>query len=460
MELKPKKEIVDIWIIDPFNELINNSKASGIVLFASAFIALVIANSPLAEAYHHFWENKFSIGFNGNFINKTLHHWINDGLMALFFFVVGLELKRELVAGELRSPRNAALPITAAAGGMIIPALIYTVINSGNPAASAGWGIPMATDIAFALGILYLLGDKVPSSLKIFLTAIAIVDDLGAVLVIAFFYTSEIVYESLAIAGVVLLVMIAGNRIGIRNTIFYGVLGIGGLWLEFLLSGVHATIAAVLAAFTIPATTKIQERLFVNKTRRLIDDFSKIDFEEENNDNLVSYEQYKILSKIRDVSKNAIPPLQRLEHGLHPIVSFIVMPIFALSNAGITLSGNVLDALFSTVTIGVIVGLILGKFVGVVGVSYIVIKLKLMQLPIGMSMKQLVGVGFLTAIGFTMSLFISDLAFKDVELLTQAKLGVLVASVLASILGFVILNISLRKQAREKSALMVIEEVV
>ncbi len=460
MELKPKKEIVDIWIIDPFNELINNSKASGIVLFASAFIALLIANSPLAEAYHHFWENKFAIGFNGNFINKTLHHWINDGLMALFFFVVGLELKRELVAGELRSPRNAALPITAAAGGMILPALIYTVINSGNPAAFAGWGIPMATDIAFALGILYLLGDKVPSSLKIFLTAIAIVDDLGAVLVIAFFYTSEIVYESLAIAGVVLLVMIAGNLIGIRNTVFYGILGVGGLWLEFLLSGVHATIAAVLAAFTIPATTKIQERLFVNKSKKLIDDFVKIDFDEKNEENLVSYEQYKIISKIRDVSKNAIPPLQRLEHGLHPIVSFIVMPIFALSNAGITLSGNVLDALFSTVTIGVIVGLILGKFLGVVGVSYIVLKLKLMQLPVGMSMKQLVGVGFLTAIGFTMSLFISELAFKDVELLTQAKLGVLVASVLASIIGFVILNISLRKQAMEKAASIEVEEVV
>jgi NhaA family Na+:H+ antiporter len=457
MELKPKKEIVDIWIIDPFNELINNSKASGIVLFASAFIALVIANSPLAEAYHHFWENKFSIGFNGNYINKTLHHWINDGLMALFFFVVGLELKRELVAGELRSPRNAALPITAAVGGMIVPALIYLIINSGNPAATEGWGVPMATDIAFALGILYLLGDKVPSSLKIFLTAIAIVDDLGAVLVIAFFYTSEIVYESLAIAGVVLLVMIAGNRIGIRNTVFYGVLGVGGLWLEFLLSGVHATIAAVLAAFTIPATTNIQEKLFLGKSKKLMDKFEAIEMSE---NDMVSYEQYKILSKMRDISKRAIPPLQRLEHGLHPIVSFVVMPIFALSNAGITLSGNILDSLVSTITLGVIAGLIVGKFLGVVGVSYVVIKLKLMQLPKGMSMKQLVGVGFLTAIGFTMSLFISELAFKDIELRNQAKFGVLIASILASIIGFVVLNLSLRKQAMEEAALTEVEEVV
>ncbi len=457
MELKPKKEIVDIWIIDPFNELINNSKASGIVLFASAFIALVIANSPLAEAYHHFWENKLAIGFNGNFINKTLHHWINDGLMALFFFVVGLELKRELVAGELRSPRNAALPITAAIGGMVIPAIIYLTINSGNPNATEGWGIPMATDIAFALGILYLLGDKVPSSLKIFLTAIAIVDDLGAVLVIAFFYTSQINVENLVIAGAILLVMIAGNRIGIRNTVFYGVLGVGGLWLEFLLSGVHATIAAVLAAFTIPATTKIQERLFVKKSRKLINDFAEMPFDE---NNLVSYEQYKILSKIRDVSKNSIPPLQRLEHGLHPIVSFVVMPIFALSNAGITLSGNVLDSLVSTITLGVIAGLIVGKFLGVVGLSYIVVKLKLMQLPKGMTMKQLVGVGFLTAIGFTMSLFISELAFKDVDLRNQAKLGVLIASILASIIGFVVLNLSLRKQATEEAVLAEAEEVV
>ncbi|MCW8939550.1 MAG: Na+/H+ antiporter NhaA, partial [Flavobacteriales bacterium] len=242
---------VDKWIIDPIQRFINNSTTSGIVLFSSAFLAIILSNSPWSHEFHAFWELEFSISFDGHYITKNLHHWINDGLMAVFFFVVGLELKREIVAGELKDPKNAILPITAAIGGMILPAVVYLLFNQSGPTTD-GWGIPMATDIAFALGVLYLLGNKVPLSLKIFLTALAIVDDIGAVLVIAFFYTSNIDFISLATGGVFMLILIASNLIGIRNTIYYAIIGIGGLWLAFLMSGVHATIAAVMAAMTIP----------------------------------------------------------------------------------------------------------------------------------------------------------------------------------------------------------------
>jgi len=436
MDTGQKREIVDVWIVDPFNRLISNGKASGIILFSAALLALLLANSPWAEEFHHFWELKFAVGFNGNYINKSLHHWINDGLMAMFFFVVGLELKRELVAGELSSPGKALLPISAAIGGMVLPALIYLALND-DPVARTGWGIPMATDIAFALGVLYLLGDRVPHSLKVFLTAIAIVDDLGAVLIIAFFYTSEIDLASLGVGALIFGLMIGGNLIGIRNTLFYGTLGIGGLWLAFLLSGVHATIAAVLAAFTIPATTRINEGLFKGKSKELVRQFEAIEPDEAQ---LVSHDQYYVLKKLRRLSKNAIPPLQRLEHTLHPVVAFLIMPIFALSNAGVTLSENVADQLTSGVTIGIIVGLILGKLIGVAGLSFLLVRTGLLRLPGGMTMQQILGVAFLCAVGFTMSLFIASLAFEQPEYLLQAKLGVLVASLLSSVAGYFIIR--------------------
>ncbi|HZW62837.1 MAG TPA: Na+/H+ antiporter NhaA [Flavobacteriaceae bacterium] len=438
----PKKEIVEKWVLDPFNQIISSSKTSGILLFGSALLAMIVANSPLRHWYHDLWEIHFSIGFDGKSIDKTLHHWINDGLMAMFFFVVGLELKRELLVGELKNPKNAILPILAALGGMLLPALIYLYFNHGTAAAD-GWGIPMATDIAFALGVLYLLGDKVPLSLKIFLTAIAIVDDIGAVLVIAFFYTSTIDTESLFWGGIVLAVMIGGNFLGVRKTLFYAILGIGGLWLAFLLSGVHATIAAVLAAFCIPASTKIDESLFVGKSNKLVQEFDEAT---PNNVSLVTHEQYQILDKLRSLSKRAIPPLQRLEHSLHPIVSFIVMPLFAFSNAGITLIDSSDSPLFSTVTVGVILGLIVGKLLGVAGVTYVMVKLKWATLPDGMNTRQILGIGFLSAIGFTMSLFIAGLAFADAEILNQAKFGVFLASVLSSFIGYFIITHSLKTQ--------------
>jgi len=432
----------DKWIVNPLQKFINNSTTSGIVLFSSALIAIIISNSPWSTQFHDLWEIEFSIGFDGHFITKNLHHWINDGLMAVFFFVVGLELKREIVGGELKNPRNAILPITAAIGGMIFPAIIYLAFNPTGET-SDGWGIPMATDIAFALGVLYLLGNKVPLSLKIFLTALAIVDDIGAVLVIAFFYTSDISFISLATGAIFLLILIVSNLIGVRNTVYYAIIGIGGLWLAFLMSGVHATIAAVLAAMTIPADVKISEKMYVEKMNTLINKFKK---EKPNKSTTVTNHQLHIIEDMRMYSKEALTPLQRLEHIMHPFVAFLIMPIFAFSNAGVSLSGDVLSQISSTVFFGVFFGLIIGKLIGVFGVVFILLKLKWVNLPEGMNKLHLLGVGFLASIGFTMSLFIGGLAFVDKIYIAEAKMGVLFASILASIAGYYIIKLANKKE--------------
>ncbi len=426
---------IDRILIIPVRRFINNSTTSGILLFMSAVVALILANSPLKESYHHFWEYKFTIGFSDHVISKSLHHWINDGLMSVFFFVIGLELKREVIAGELSSPQNAILPIFAGLGGMVFPALGFLIINAGGDT-TAGWGIPMATDIAFALGILYLLGDKVPLSLKIFLTALAIADDLGAVLVIAFFYTSDISTTSLIIGGVFFLVLVLANKLGVRSTIFYGIIGIGGLWLAFLLSGVHATIAGVIAALTIPAQVKIQEKPFVQKMKSLIGKFEQ---SSPNDNALVTNDQLHILVDLKYYLKAAMPPLQRLEHAMHPLVAFIVMPIFALANAGITFSNGFFGDLISKVSLGVIVGLVVGKFFGIVAVSKLLIKLKIATLPQGVNWTQLYGVAILAGVGFTMSLFITDLAYSNPTYVLQSKIGIFVASVCCGIGGYLTL---------------------
>lgn len=431
-----RKEPVDIWIIDPIKRFISNSTTSGIMLFSSALLAMVLANSPWSDGFHHLWEVEFGFSFNGQNLSKSLHHWINDGLMAVFFFVVGLELKREIIAGELSEPRKAMLPIVAALGGMLFPALIYVAFNYGSPTIS-GWGIPMATDIAFALGVLYLLGDRVPVTLKVFLTALAITDDLGAVLVIALFYTSEIDYYSLLTGGGFLLVLITANILGVRNVIFYGVVGIGGLWLAFLMSGVHATIAAVLAAFTIPANVRMDEKSYSSKISQLLEQFEKA---RPNNRPTVTNEQLHILEKIRVVSKHALTPLQRLEHTMHPLVAFIIMPVFALSNAGVAITSGFLNDLLSPVAMGTALGLLVGKVIGVAGVVMLFLKMGWATLPEGMTKKHLLGAGFLAAIGFTMSLFIAGLAFNDPAFANQAKIGILVTSVFASFVGFFLIR--------------------
>lgn len=430
-----RKDPID-FIMEPLGRFINNSTTGGIVLFISAVVALVAANSPWADEWHHIWEHTFSIGVDKYIVSKTLHHWINDGLMAIFFFVIGLELKREIMAGELSNPKDAILPLVAGLGGMLVPALIFWAINGGTPAGD-GWGIPMATDIAFALGILYMLGDRVPTSLKIFLTALAIADDLGAVLVIALFYTSDVSLISLGVGLGFMAILITANLVGIRSTVFYGIIGIGGLWLAFLMSGIHATVAGVLAALTIPAKVKISDVNFIAKMRKLTSEFEKA---ESNDVTLVTEEQLYVLEKIRHNASAALTPLQRLEHSMHPLVAFVVMPIFALANAGITFSGSFVESISSPVALGIVLGLVVGKFVGIVGFSRLLIATKLTSLPDGVTWRHIYGAALLAAVGFTMSLFITELAFKSPEYILQAKFGILVASVIGGISGYLVLR--------------------
>jgi Na+:H+ antiporter, NhaA family len=421
--------------LKPASTFFKHESSTGILLFVCAVIAIVWANSPLKESYHNLWYNYLTIRVAGFEVSKTFHHWINDGLMSVFFFVVGLELKREIVGGELSSLKKAILPFGAAMGGMIIPALIYTVFNFGQDT-QRGWGIPMATDIAFALGVLLIIGKRVPVSLKLFLTALAIADDLGAVLTIAFFYTSEISFTNLLIGAAFLATLITANLLGIRKSLFYAVIGIGGLWLAFLLSGVHATIAGVLAAFTIPARAKIDEVDYAALLRKFTSQFEK---SPPDDTPLVTKDQFRIMEDIRTASKHAVTPLQRLEHIMHPLVSFVVIPIFALSNAGIDLSNTSISTIINPVTLGVALGLILGKFLGIAGFSYILVKAGVTMLPTGLKWKHICGVSLLAGMGFSMSLFISALAFNDNTMIENAKLGILIASALSALGGFIIL---------------------
>jgi NhaA family Na+:H+ antiporter len=426
-------------VTKPIQKFIQNEKAGGIVLGISVIVALILANSPWNEVYHHFFEHKLGFLFDGTvYLEYSIHHWINDGLMSVFFFVVGLELKREIVAGELSNPRKAMLPIFAAIGGMIVPALIYFALNSSGEV-NSGWGIPMATDIAFALGVLYLLGNRIPLALKVFLTALAIVDDLGAVLVIAFFYTSDISVLSLLLGFTILFLMFLGNKLGVRSIFYYAVLGIGGVWISFLLSGVHATIAAVLAAFMIPADVRISENTYIRKIQDYLGLFKAAD--SNNRIPTLTNEQLHILDKIKENTDKAIPPLQKLEHAMHPFVTFVIIPIFALANAGVSVIDINLNELFSTnVALGVALGLLVGKVVGVVGFTLLAIKLKIAPFPNGMNLHNLFGLGLLASIGFTMSLFITQLAFVNPEYQVQAKVGIFTASIVGGLLGYMLLS--------------------
>lgn len=422
----------------PIKLFMGREKSGGIVLILSVTLAMILANSNIAESYFHFFEQEVGFIINGEpYLNYSLHHWINDGLMAMFFFVVGLELKREFIGGELADIRNTILPIGTAIGGMIVPALIFLSLNIGTPQ-TMGWGIPMATDIAFALGVVYLLGDKVPASAKLFLTTLAIVDDLGAVLVIAFFYTSELSIASLLFGLGFLAVMFIGNRLGIKSLFFYAALGIGGVWVTFLLSGIHATIAAVLAAFMIPADAKINESVYLKRMKKLTRRFEK---EEPNEVRTLEEGQVDVLTHIQHDTEIAIPLLQQLEHKMSPIVTFLIMPIFAIANAGISFTDLSLSDIFSThVALGVTLGLLLGKPIGIIGATFLMVKMRWATLPSAITRRTLMGLGMLASIGFTMSMFISTLAFTDELLMTQAKLGIFLASILGGIGGYVLLN--------------------
>lgn len=430
----PLEKVFD-KIISPFEEFIHRETTAGFLLMICAVIALIIANSPLSGAYTQLLQTEVGFNFGAFELQKSLHHWINDGLMALFFFVVGLEIKREILVGELSDPRQASLPIIAAIGGMVMPALVYFLISSGSEGVN-GWGIPMATDIAFAVGVMVLLGTRVPKTLLTFLVALAIVDDLGAVMVIAIFYTENINMDALLFAGLFLAMLIAFNRAGIRSPLPYFIIGML-LWLAMLKSGIHATLAGVLTALTIPASIKYDSQSFSKYVRALMDKFDQNHKPGESM--MKNEEQRSILQTLENGVHMMEAPLQRLEHSMHMPVAFIVIPIFALANAGIPIDFSAVgDSLSHPVALGVMGGLLLGKILGIAGFSYIAIKLGFGNLPAGTTFPQIIGVALLGGIGFTMSIFIAELAFtQQPELLLMAKTGVLFASLFAGILGYI-----------------------
>ncbi|WP_290660635.1 Na+/H+ antiporter NhaA [Ignavibacterium sp.] len=428
-------------LLNPLQEFIHAETSGGIVLIICTIIALIWANSPFADSYHHLWHTYITFDFGGYILKHSLHHWINDGLMVIFFFVVGLEIKRELLVGELSSAKRAALPVAGALGGMILPALIYFYFNAGKEGA-AGWGIPMATDIAFVVGIMALLGSKFPFSLKIFILALAIVDDIGAVMVIAIFYTADISFTALSIGAGIILLLIIFNRLGVRSLIVYTITGIA-LWLAFLESGVHATVAGVLLAFTIPVSSRINTIKFTAETKKLLDEFDKSG---EHGENVLTNEaRLTIVQSVEGNCEKILTPLQRFEHMLHPWVAFFIMPVFALANAGVTIGSGFTDALTNPISTGIILGLFFGKQLGIFGFSFIAIRLGLASKPEGVNYTKMYGAGILAGIGFTMSLFIANLAFPSEELLNIAKVGVLTASLISGIVGSIVVKAGLRK---------------
>ncbi len=419
---------------------INEESIGGIILIFATIIALIWANSTWYSTYHYVWhELKAGFGIGGFRMEKSIGHWINDGLMALFFFTVGLEIKREIMGGELSTFKKASLPIFAAIGGMVIPALFYTVIAYNYPEYIDGWGIPMATDIAFALGLLALLGKRVNINLKIFLTALAIADDLGAVMIIAIFYTDSIDYTELITAAVFMSVLVIANFAGVRRAVFYAVVGFAGVWVSFVYSGVHATIAGVLIALTIPARTKISEYHFVDRICTLTEEFKKMP---ETGNTLLSEKQVHLLGELEQLNDNAHSPLQKLEHAMHPITMYFILPLFALSNAGVHIQGSIIDMILHPISLGIMAGLVLGKLLGISLFTHLVVFVGLAKLPEGVTWKQIYGAAMLAGIGFTMSMFIADLAFVNDEFKQIAKVGIMMASLVSAIggMGFLILS--------------------
>ncbi len=415
----------------PLEEFLQSEASGGLLLILTSLLAMGWANSPWAELYRTLAHLPIALRVGDFTLQMSLVHWVNDVLMALFFFVVGLEIKRELLVGELAGWRRAALPAVAALGGMIVPALIYAAGNAGGPAA-AGWGIPMATDIAFAIGILALLGARVPLALKVFLLALAIIDDLGAVLVIALFYTAGVHSGFLVLAAATWLLALGYGNFGGGRASVYVLLG-ALLWFFTYKSGIHATIAGVALAFTVPVAHRLDRGGLLAELRQKIGDrFEQIEME---------------LGHAADRLLEGRSPLHRFEHALTPYVAYLVMPLFALMNAGVTVTGSDLPQLASGASLGVFLGLYLGKPAGVLLACWLAVRLRLAALPEGISFGCLSGAGFLAGIGFTMSLFIAALAFPEGSLLDGAKLVVLMASLAAAITGLAILHRSLPRSA-------------
>ncbi len=420
-------------ISTPFEHFIHAQTTTGIILIFMTILALILANTPLTETYTHFFHTKIDLTIGSWELSHSIHHWINDGLMAIFFFIIGLEIKREILVGELSNIKVAILPILSAIGGMIFPALIYYSINIDGEGA-VGWGIPMATDIAFAISVLVLLGKRVPPALVTFLVALAIVDDLGAVLVIAIFYTEQIYILPLILAGASFVILVIFNRFGIHMILPYFIIGLF-MWFFMLESGIHATIAGVIATMAIPSKPKQTPLDFTNHTRNLLDEYDNYPI---STDHIMHERQKAILNNIKDRINEVGTPASRLEHDLHLPVALIIIPLFALANAGITIDfSSISNTVIEPVSIGIIAGLIMGKVLGIFGIAWLAIKLKIATIPQNSSMSQIFGVAFLGGIGFTMSIFVADLAFiNNPELIFQAKIGILSASLFAGLFGY------------------------
>jgi NhaA family Na+:H+ antiporter len=425
--------------VRPFTEFFRLEASGGILLLVAAAAALVIANSPLGPGYFRFWGTPVTVGGGALSLTKPFILWVNDGLMALFFFVVGLEIKREVRIGELSSLRKAAIPIAAALGGMLVPALLYLLFNHEG-SASRGWGIPMATDIAFALGILALVGRGAPLGLKVFLTAVAIIDDIGAVLVIALFYTSELSLAALAMGGGVLVLLALLNRFGVRSTLPYAILGVL-LWLAVLKSGVHATVAGVVLALFIPCQRAIDQRSFLEKARSMLDLFESGG---DPQSPMPSETQQEAVQSLEVLAKAAESPLTRLEERLHPWVAFFIIPVFAFANAGVTVEAGMDGLLSDSVMLGVSLGLFIGKPIGVLAFAWAAARMGIGELPKGVRWIHIAGAAALCGVGFTMSLFIGGLAFELPQNLAHAKVGILLGSALSAVLGALLIRFGQR----------------
>ncbi|WP_161887783.1 Na+/H+ antiporter NhaA [Pontibacter russatus] len=435
----PKLQLVR-RIIYPLQEFVKAEAFSGILLLLITLLAIAWANSPWPETYVAVWNTPLTIALGEYGLTKPAIHWINDGLMAVFFLVVGLEIKREMLMGELASHRKAVFPVVAALGGMLVPAGIYAALNYGT-GALAGWGIPMATDIALALGVLALLGRRVPLSLKLFLVAFAILDDIVAVLLIALFYSSEVDYLMLWCAMLVFGVLLVLCAVHVRSIWVYIFLGIV-MWFALLQSGVHATVAGILLAATIPTRSKISDSDFIATTDTLLGELQAFHYKRRGDDD-EKPEEENFQAAVHTLENNcgeALSPLHRLEHALHPWVAYFIMPMFALANAGIYIDASLTDGFFNAVSWGILLGLVVGKPVGILLFAALATATGLVAKPDSISWGQLLGAGILGGIGFTMSIFIANVAFAASPSLPQAKLAILLASALAGIIAYLLLR--------------------
>lgn len=432
------RQLIADQILRPAQRFFRKQVASSVLLLAATAIALVWANSNIAETYHSFWHTKISLDFGEFHISKSLVHWINDGLMALFFFTVGLEIKRELLVGELASPKKALLPVIAALGGMLVPALIYIAFNLGSSSLD-GWGIPMATDIAFALGAVAIFGHNLPANLRIFLAAFAIADDLGAVLVIALFYTKEIVWFYVVVCVMLTFCLAIANFLWIRWTLVYAALGLA-IWFFVLGSGIHPTVAGVIVSLFIPARGRYDTDRFLQNVDQIMAKF-KCEDQSCGYSILLNQEHMHAVHSLKLACHDVATPLQRLMNALHPWVAFTILPFFALSNTGLNFHGvNFSEVAVHTVSLGIFFGLVFGKPLGVMLFSFIAVKSGMGSLPKDVRWSHILGSAMLGGIGFTMSLFIADLSFSSVFMLNYAKMAILSASVLSAIIGITFLG--------------------